>query len=291
MKGIYVASVVAYDEKGALNAEAQQALYDRNLQEGANGFFIGGSSGECFLLSPEERVKSFEVASTYLNQAELFAHVGALSTDEAIYYAKKAKALGYKNIAATPPFYFGYSQAAIAQYYKDISEAIHMPVLFYNIPSNTNKELILTDPATREVLKSGAISGVKHTNFDINQMERIRNINPKLQMFGGLEQNMVAFMALGCDAFIGSTFNFMLPHYKKIYELTEAKQTEEALKLQVKANNIMECIWNIGLFPAIKYIVGKQGIHVGSVRKPFLPLTDKEKEIIDQVLEENLFQE
>lgn len=290
MKGLYVASIVAYDSKGELNADAQLKLMDRNLKEGAVGFFVGGSSGECFLISPEERVKSYEVAGEYLSKADLFAHVGALSTDEAIYYAKKAKELGYKKLAATPPFYFGYSQEAIAKYYQDISEAVDLPVLYYNIPMNTHKDLILTDPATQKLLKSGVLSGIKHTHFDINQCERIQNINPELQMYGGLEQNMVAFMALGCESFIGSTFNFMTPHYKKIYDLYKQGNREEALKLQVKANNIMETIWNIGLFPAIKHILKTQGNDVGEVRRPFLPLTEEQKATIDQVVQENIYQ-
>lgn len=288
MKGIYVASINAFNEQNSLNADAQQQLMDKNLREGADGFFIGGSSGECFLLSPEERIRSFEIAATYLSKTDLFAHVGALGTDEAIYYAKAAKKLGYKHIAATPPFYFGYSQKSIAQYYIDISKAVNMPILYYNIPMNTHKELDLSNEYTRLLLKSGAISGIKHTNFDINQMERIRNINDKLNMFGGLEQNMVAFMAIGCDGFIGSTFNFMLPHYKKIYDLFNEGNLIEANKLQNKANNIMETIWSIGLFPSIKYIVKKMGIDVGRTRRPFQPLMEEDMKKIDMVLKENL---
>ena len=50
----------------------------------------------------------------------------------------------------------------------------------------------------------------------------------------------------------------------------------------------MSVIWNIGLFPAIKYILTKQGIDVGTARKPFIQLTDEEKKIIDKVIAENL---
>lgn len=288
MKGMYVASVTAFDKENRLHEDVQLKLMDRNLQEGAVGFFIGGSSGECFLLTPEERIRTFEVAATFLSKADLFAHVGALGTDEAIYYAKKAKKLGYKKISATPPFYFGHSQEAIGTYFKNISEAVDLPVLYYNIPMNTHKELDLTCNSTRDLLKSGYLSGIKHTNFDINQMERIRHINHDLEIYGGLEQNMIPFMSLGCESFIGSTFNFMLPHYKKIYELTLEKKYAVANGLQEKANTIMETIWNIGLFPSIKYILKKQGYNVGYARRPFIALSNEQAEMIDRVLEENL---
>ena len=45
--------------------------------------------------------------------------------------------MGYEKIAATPPFYFGYTTKQLAHYYYDIAEAVDMPVFYYNIPINT----------------------------------------------------------------------------------------------------------------------------------------------------------
>ena len=46
MKKMYVASITPFDQKNQLNEQALKQLWDRNLAEGADGFFIGGSSGE-----------------------------------------------------------------------------------------------------------------------------------------------------------------------------------------------------------------------------------------------------
>ncbi len=289
MEGIYVAAVTCYDAEGKINPEAQEKLIERNLKEGARGFFVGGSSGECFLLTREERVRCFEIAKEFQGEGDLIAHVGALSTEEAIYYAKKAKEIGYDKIAATPPFYFGYSQEAVAQYFKDISEAVDMPVFFYNIPGNTHFNIDIHNKSMIELFKSGAIQGIKHTNLDVYQMERIHAINPDLELFGGFEQNMVAFLALGAKSFIGSTFNFMTPHYKKIYDLALSGNAEEALQYQHSANDIMDVICAEGLFPSIKYILKTQGNDAGLVRPPFLPLNDEQKKRVDQVIAEKLY--
>ncbi|MGI6070311.1 MAG: dihydrodipicolinate synthase family protein [Blautia sp.] len=290
MKGIYVATVTPFDREGHLDAKGAEALYEKLIGQGADGFFVGGSSGECFLMTPQERVAAFETAFAYHDQVELYAHVGALGTEEAIYYAKCAKEIGYDKIAAVPPFYFGLSSKDIAQYFYDISKAVELPVLYYNIPGNTHRVLDLNDPVLEELVCSGALAGVKHTNLDIYEMERIRHKNRELLCFGGFEQNMVAFLAMGCDGFIGSTFNFMLPHYRKVYQLFLDGKIEEARELQVKANNIMEVICKVGLFPAIKYILDCQGLCVGQTRRPFLPLEEGQKNQVDQVLKENLYQ-
>ncbi len=288
MKKIYVASITPFHEEGTINESAARQLWERNLSEGADGFFIGGSSGECFLLNREERVRSFELASEYVDRADIFAHVGAISTEEAVYYAKEAKAMGIRNIAATPPLYFGFSQKEIAGYYYDISQAVGQPVLYYNIPSSTHRELQLSHPDIQALLKSGAIGSVKHTNLNLLEMERMRNINPDITCYGGFESCMVAFLAFGCEGFIGSSFNFMLPQFKRIMELYLDGKEEEARILQSKSNNILDVLLKNGLCANLKYIVSSQGIPAGAVRKPMLPLTEDKKAEMDQVLKQYL---
>lgn len=288
MKKIYVASITPFQEDGRINESAAKQLWERNLSEGADGFFIGGSSGECFLLNREERVRSFELASEYVERADIFAHVGAISTEEAVFYAKQAKDMGIRNIAATPPLYFGFSQKEIAGYYYDIAEAAGQPVLYYNIPSSTHKELQLSNPDIQALLKSGVIGSVKHTNLNLLEMERLRNINPDIKCFGGFESCMVAFLAFGCEGFIGSSFNFMLPQFKRIMELYLDGKEEEARILQSKSNNILDVLLKNGLCANLKYIVSSQGIPAGEVRRPMLPLTEEKKAEMEQVLKQYL---
>ena len=288
MEGLYVASMVPLDEDGKINDAVAREMIETNLAEGAAGFFVAGSSGECFLLTPEEHLHLFELFAEYKDRCTLFAHVGSCGTDESVRYAKAAADMGYERIAATPPIYFGYSSAAVAGYYDDIASAVGHGVYYYNIPMNTKRTLNLYDADTRAMFASGSIAGVKHTNLDLYEMERLRAINPELKCFGGFENEMVAFLAMGCDGFIGSTFNFMLPHYLKIYEAFNAGRIEEARELQVKANNIMEAIMGEGLFPSIKHSLSARGVAVGEMRRPFQPLSPKAAARVDSVVAENL---
>ncbi len=288
MEGLYVASMVPFDADGNINDDMVRTMVEKNLEEGAAGFFVAGSSGECFLLTPEEHLHLFEVFAEYKDRCTLFAHVGSCGTDESVRYAKAAKEMGYERIAATPPIYFGYSSAAVAGYYDELANAVGHGIYYYNIPMNTHRTLNFYDPDTRAMFASGSIAGIKHTNLDLYEMERLRAINPELKCFGGFENEMVAFLAMGCDGFIGSTFNFMLPHYLKVYEAFNAGKLDEARELQVKANNIMEAIMGEGLFPSIKHILNKSGVNVGEMRKPFQPLSEVAAAHVDNVVAENL---
>lgn len=288
MEGLYVASVVPFTEDGAINDVVIRQMIEANLEEGAAGFFVAGSSGECFLLTPEERMHLFEVFAEYKDRCTLFAHVGSCGTDESVRYTRAAKEMGYQRIAATPPIYFGYSPKAVAGYFDDIAAAAGEGVYYYNIPMNTHRTLNFYDADTRAMFASDAIAGIKHTNLDLYEMERLRAIKPELKCFGGFENEMVGFLAMGCDGFIGSTFNFMLPHYLRIYDAYNEGRVDEARELQVKANNIMQAIMGEGLFPSIKHILNERGIAVGNMRKPFLPLSDEAKAHVDAVVAENL---
>ena len=100
MGGFFVAAVTPFDEQGRFSAPALHKLMDKTIAEGAKGFLIGGSSAECPLLTHEERVEGLQAAAQYENRkkTKLMASVAAISTDEAIEYAKVRRQFGSRII-------------------------------------------------------------------------------------------------------------------------------------------------------------------------------------------------
>lgn len=289
MKGLYVALVTAFEGQNQINPKAMHQLMDKNISEGASGFFVGGSAGECFLLSKDERIKLFEIAKSHGTQLPLVAHVGAISTGEAVEYAKAAANMGYKYISATPPFYYGFSMREIASYFYKIAESSGLPVLLYNFPGNTGKSLDIEDSCIIDLLRSKAVFGIKHTNLNQFQMERIRHINKELVIMNGFDETMLPGLALGIDGSIGSSFNVLLPLFTKLCKAFYDGRMEEAREYQQRANNIMQTMYSLGLIPSVKYIVGSQGIDVGPAREPFSLLSEEDKTSLDRVIKKNLY--
>ncbi|MCI8622145.1 MAG: dihydrodipicolinate synthase family protein [Provencibacterium sp.] len=288
MQGLITAVATPFDKEGKLNGKMLRDIMDWNVRMGADGFFVAGSSGECFLLSEEERMQLFEEAAPFAGKTQLIAHVGALDTAQAQRYARRAMALGYDMVAATPPFYYPFSPAETARYFEEIAEASGKPVLYYNFPASTGKQLDLGHEAYRRLLCSGTIGAVKQTYLDLKQMERIHHLNPSLKIFGGYDEVMVAALAIGEDGSIGSSFNFMAGHFRKIFDLAKAGKAEEALRLQEKANNIMDALTNAGLVPAIKYALSLLGYDAGAPRRPFLPLGEDAQASVRAAIEADL---
>lgn len=157
MGGFFVAAVTPYDEQGRFSAPALHKLMDKTIAEGAKGFLIGGSSAECPLLTHEERVEGLQAAAQYENRekTKLMASVAAISTDEAIEYAKTAKALGYDAMISTVPYYYKFGMKAISAYYGALREAVDLPLFLYNFPGNTGVELDIADDHIRGMLTDG----------------------------------------------------------------------------------------------------------------------------------------
>ena len=288
------ASLSIFDDNNQINDGEMVRLWNKLVAEGADGIFIGGSVGECFLLKDSERVHMFEQAARFAATAprplELYAHVGALSTEEAIEMARAAKSAGYFHIASTPPFYFSLTRKEIAHYYYDLASAINEPVLYYDIPSSTHIDLNTDDPDIQSLLKSGAIAAIKHTNLQSYRVNKIKALNPNIAIFGGFESRVIPMMEYHCCGFIGSTFNFMLPQYKKIIQVFNSPQSSQVYKMVQDTTAVLNGLMEAGLPASIKYILSSRyGIQAGNVRRPLLPLTAEAKKKLDTILDQKLF--
>ena len=284
-KKLIAATVTIYDQNNQINDLAMDTLFQKVIREGADGLFVGGSVGECFLLTPKERIHTFELASRYMDQTEVYAHIGSISTDQAIEMTKAACACGISSIASTPPFYFAFSAKEIAHYFYDLAEAAGRPVLYYDIPSSTHRNIMTDDPEICALLKSGAVRSIKYTNPLTDKINEINAINPDIKIMGGLETCMISMLEHNCDGFIGSMFNFMLPQYQKIIESYILSDKEHLDQYFANCTSICDMLLKVGLPASIKYILTKQGIDAGGVRRPLLGLDAETKRQVDRILE------
>ena len=290
MGGFFVAAITPFNENGKFNPDALHALMDRTIDQGAAGFLIGGSSAECPLLSHRERLDGLVAAANYANRASthLMASVASISTDEAKEYARAAETLKYDAMISTVPYYFKFGMKQIAQYFVELRKHADVPLFLYNFPGNTGVELDLDNEYIKGILTDGTIAGVKQTSLNLYQMERMKNLNDQLVIYGGFDEVYIGARMLGADGAIGSTFNVTLPLFTKLEAAYSARDYDLAQKLQARANNIMHAFVSNSLFPSIKHILKTQGVDCGPCREPFPTLTDAQKAFVEKAFAENI---
>ena len=100
----------------------------------------------------------------------------------------------------------------------------------------------------------------------------------------GKDESLLYALPVGVDGAIGSTYNFTLKLFRKIWNAYRQEQFREAEKFQHEANKIISEMLRIkNIIAAEKYLLGKKGIQCGNCRPPFRPLTEEEKHILDGI--------
>lgn len=281
-KGVYSALMTPFNADGSVDYAALKALAQHCISKGLTGLYVGGSTGEGFLLTEEERMEVFRVVGKEMSgKCNLFAHVGAISTDSAIRMAKVAEESGFDAVSAVAPFYYAFPLEAIKTYYADIMHATSLPMLMYNFPNAGGFNGMLD--VVRGFLEDEKLLGIKHTSQNLFELEMFKHLPRDLFVFNGFDEMLVAGLSMGADGGIGSTYNFMPQIILDIYNKFNAGDIRGAQQAQEKANRFIEAIIPFGVFQMEKEILKNLGVPVGECRKPFLPLSqegrDKAKEI------------
>ncbi|MGL4538420.1 MAG: dihydrodipicolinate synthase family protein, partial [Cetobacterium sp.] len=107
MKGIYSALLISFDENGNLDEKGTRNIVRYNIDEmKVDGLYVGGSTGENFMISTEMKKRIFEIVKDEAKDAvKLIAQVGSINLYEAVELGKYATELGYDSLSAVTPFY------------------------------------------------------------------------------------------------------------------------------------------------------------------------------------------
>lgn len=279
-EGICAALLTPYDTLGKINHAALKKQVRWLIEQGIDGFYVCGSTGEAFLLSTDERKAILDTVCEANNGEKLvIAHVGQISTEHAMDLSRHAKSAGADAISSIAPFYYKFSNEEIKQYYFDLMECVQMPFFIYNFPAFSG--FSLTPELLDEMCKCPYVAGVKFTASDFFQLERMKHAHSDLTVWNGYDEMLLSGLSAGADGGIGSTYNVLCPGVRGIYDSFKAGDSGKALKYQHIVNDMIRVIGKFGVFPSVKAILGFEGMDFGGCRKPFLPLSTEGKEVLE----------
>jgi len=286
LKGIFPALLTPFDRQDKINEPVLRQIVKLGITQKADGFYVGGSTAETFLLTIDERKLILEIVIDELHgKLPVIAHIGCISTSQAIDLAKHAQSCGVDAISSVAPFYYQFSFDEIKNYYLDIMDSCSLPMIIYYIPGfsgiNLNSEQI------GELISDKRVAGFKFTSSDYYTMERIKNLRSDLIIYNGFDEMFLAGLCMGADGGIGSTYNFMADRFVRILELYKKGDMSAALDEQKKANNIIQALIKVGVIPGEKALLELMGIPAGVCRKPFKQISPEEREYLFKIWNEN----
>ncbi|MBQ9773204.1 MAG: N-acetylneuraminate lyase [Clostridia bacterium] len=279
LRGIFPALLTPFDKNGRINVFALQDLIEMNLKKGVDGFYVCGSTAEVFLLSETERMQLYRTVKEIVGtRAALIAHVGDISTQKAIGYARSASELGYDAISAVAPFYYKFSFSEIKKYYYDIVSESALSMIVYNFPNFSGVNLSVEEMG--EFLSDERFIGVKHTSSDYFALSRFKSAFPDKIIYNGFDEMMLAGLSMGADGGIGSTYNFMAEKFITLRTHFEEGRMPEAQALQQQINHIIAVLCRVGVMQGEKEVLNQMGLSFGDCRAPFGTLNTEQKKLI-----------
>lgn len=286
LRGIYPALLTPFRD-GGVNTRVLRELIAYNIKKGVSGFYVGGSTAEAFLLSDAEREQVYTAAAEEAGgKVNLIAHVGCISTAQAIRFAKTAQSLGYQAISAIAPFYYKFSFEQIKKYYFDIVDAVDLPMIIYNFPNFSGVNLSVEQVS--EFFADPRFIGIKHTSNDYFALEQFKTHFPEKLVFNGFDEMLTAGLSMGADGGIGSTYNFMAEKFVAIQKLVAEERLGEALEIQREANRIIKALCRVGVMEGEKEVLCQMGFDFGTARAPFSELTEEQKRFLKETITDRL---
>lgn len=284
LKGIFSALLVSFNEDGTINEKGLRQIIRHNIDKmKVDGLYVGGSTGENFMLSTEEKKEIFRIAKDEAGDAiALIAQVGSVNLKEAVELGKYATELGYDSLSAVTPFYYKFSFPEIKNFYETIIRETGSPMIVYSIPFLTGVNIGVAQFA--ELFENPKIIGVKFTAGDFYLLERLRKAFPNHLIYAGFDEMMLPATVLGVDGAIGSTFNVNGVRARQIFELAQQGKIKEAFEIQNVTNDLIEGILGNGLYQTIKGLLEEEGIQAGYCREPMTKsLTDAQKKVVKEL--------
>jgi len=288
IKGVMPALMTPYDNSGAVNFEMIRRIVTLQLDEGAGGFFICGSSGEGLLLTPDERKRiARTVIETVAGQVPVIVHVGAVSTQESALLAADARKAGAAAVSSIPPVYFKVGLAGMLQHIRGIAEAAELPTFYYHIPALTGVQLNPEEVVEAFTSVPGVV-GMKFTDSDMFFLWSMLDAGKgRFRVFNGSDQMLFQGLCTGAIGGIGSTYNYQMRNIAGVYNAMEAGDFNKAREWQWKANAVIKVLFHNGANHACeKAIMRLRGFEVGTPRSPLVPFPAEKMDVLKRQLEE-----
>lgn len=281
LKGLVAAAFTPFNKDGDLNLSAIEHYADRMADSKMTGMFICGTTGESLSLTIDERKQTLEKwVESAKGRFKVIAHVGCNSVREAIDLASHAEKCGADAIAAMPPCFFKPSNVKnMIDFFTPIAKsAPNLPFYYYNIPSMAGVDLSVAQFLSEGVKAMPNLVGVKYTHNNLMEMRDCITLDGgKFEILHGYDEIMVAGLALGAVAGVGSTYNYIPNVYHGIMEAMEQGDIEKARTLQTESIEIVKIIIKHGGgLRGGKAIMNLIGIECGDCRTPLAAMSNEE---------------
>lgn len=286
LAGVFTALVTPF-KNGKVDEDALKDLIGFQLQGDVDGLVPCGTTGEAPTLSYEEHERVIELTVKYAGgSVPVIAGTGSNSTKEAIELTEGAKRLGADACLLTTPYYNKPTQEGLYRHYKEIAEAVDIPLVLYNIPGRTG--INMAPETIKRVAEIPNIVGIKEASGSLVQVSEIyRLTGGRFTIFSGDDNIFLPMMSVGAVGVISVISNIMPKELKELYRaFAEEEDIKKARDLHTRLMPLFQ-----GMFIETNPIPVKEALYyMGMIEKefrlPLCPLSDANSRYLKGLLKE-----
>lgn len=260
-------------------------LLDFQLENSTDAVIVCGTTGEASTMSYWERMRTIEYCVEHVaGRVPVIAGAGSNSTENTIALARDAERAGADGLLLVTPYYNKASQQGLIRHYSVTADAVHSPIILYNVPSRTG--VTIAPETYAELSKHPNINGTKEAGGNFSNLQKTRNLCPAdFYIWSGNDDETVPICALGGVGVISVAAN-ILP--KQLHELAHLCLSEEftaAGNLQLWLKPLFDALFcEVNPIP-VKTAMNLLGLEAGDLRLPLCPPTEVNLERIRSTLE------
>jgi 4-hydroxy-tetrahydrodipicolinate synthase len=285
LQGIYTPVITPFHGDGSIDHASLAELIERLVSAGVHGLISGGSTGENYAETVEERLEIGQfVVKAVKGRIPVFIGTGAMRTPDSLALAKGARDMGAAGILLGTPPYSVPTERENALNALAIDRVADLPIILYNYPGRMGVEM------GREFLdrvgRSKNIIGIKESSGDINRVHLLARDYPHIQMSCGMDDQALEFFAWGAQSWICGGSNFLPEEHIALYETCVIKgDYAKGRRIMSAMMPLMRVLEQGGKFiQCIKHGVEVTGISAGPMRPPLKSLNKEEKRELEQVI-------
>ncbi len=281
---VLTAMVTPFNQDLEVDYQRTQELVGRLIESGSDGVVVSGTTGESPTLSKKEKLNLFRtVVEAIGGKGTVIAGTGSYNTAESIELTKEAEKTGVDGLLLVAPYYNKPSQEGLYRHFKEIAGATSLPVIIYNIPGRTGVNISVDTMVRLAEIEN--VVGVKESSGNLAQVSEIFEKTPSdFMIYSGDDALTLPILSVGGVGVIsvaghiaGRKINEMVTAYER-GEIAKATEINAGLgslfrTLFINTNPIM-----------VKTACNLVGLKVGGLRLPLVEASEKETEVMRDVL-------
>lgn len=286
--GMGVALVTPFNDDQSVDFEALVRLVNYNIDNGTNYLVINGTTGESATITPEEKNQIIEtVVKTNNGRVPLVLGIGGNNTQTVVNELKTRDLSHIDGILSVAPYYSKPTQEGFYQHYKAVAEATDKPIILYNVPGRTAKNM---EPSTtlRLARDFDNIVAVKEAGNNQQQYYALIKDKPEDFLIISGDDDLVLGVTLAGGSGVISVIGQAYPkEFSSMIQLGLNGNASEAYKIHYQLMDIVSLIFAENNPAGIKAVLKSLGICSTNVRLPLVPASAELQAQIDAFVAAN----